>query len=262
MVGMRLTRLGFCLAWLVVTWTASALAASPDGGSHPFVGDVGLRMDGFLISYPACHGVLVSDRVMVTSAACADGVSSFLNGDPTHHVFVSFDETPLDFQDPVNSFVAVSSSATDAASSGGKKQTTPLLGVLILDRAGAPPGVFIPSPALLPAAGAVSNLPRRTPITAVTYQGGRLDVVSNLVKVSADQFTLDIAINPATGIAELCGKRGALDNGATAFMPGTANVAAGVAIDADAQCRMQNVVARLDTTRARTFLASQAVPIP
>ncbi|HZE88731.1 MAG TPA: hypothetical protein VE404_04240 [Verrucomicrobiae bacterium] len=255
-----LARIGLCLVWLAISCTAPALAASPDGGAHPFVGDVGFRVDGLLISYAACHGVLVSDHVMVTSATCAAAVTGFLAGGPDHHVFVSFDEAPLDFQDPVNSFVSIVSAAADAPPPASKKDPTPLLGVLILDVAGAPPGVFIPGPAHLPAAGAVSGLPRRTPITTVTYRGTRMDIVSDLIKVSADQFTVDIMTDAASQFSEPCGK--GPDSGAASFMPGTADVAAGVAIDADAQCRMQTVVARLDTARERAFFAGYGVPVP
>jgi Trypsin len=120
------------------------------------------------------------------------------------------------------------------------------------------------APATLPAADSLSDLSGSQTFTAVGYgayevtkgPGGQQFLYNDVRMMatgtlnSTNPSWLRISMNPSTGNGGTCYG----DSGGPNFL-GTTEIIAAITITGDAVCRSTNVVYRLDTESARTFLA-------
>jgi hypothetical protein len=120
------------------------------------------------------------------------------------------------------------------------------------------------TPARLPAAGSLSQLPGDQQLTSVGYgayevtnsPGGHQYLYDDVRMVATGTLSavnpawLRVSMNPATGDGGTCYG----DSGGPNFL-GSSNVVAATTITGDAVCRATNVDYRLDTPSARAFLA-------
>lgn len=120
------------------------------------------------------------------------------------------------------------------------------------------------TPATLPAAGSLSKLSTTQTFTSVGYgayevtnQPGGHQYLYNDVRMvttgtpnATNPAWLRISMNPATGNGGTCYG----DSGGPNFL-GASGTVAGITITGDAVCRATNVVYRLDTASARSFLS-------
>lgn len=246
---MRSRRLSVLVAVLatVVLTTAPVAAITNgvvDGDAHPNVGGLVSPTQYSDGTWLYCSGTLIAPMVFVTAAHCAE------NGDL---VGVSFDTAYVDgdtvyggtfYADPLYS----------------QRQSDPHdLAVVVLDV--AVQGI---APAPLPQAGALANLSKAQRFTSVGYgayevtnePGGHQYLYDDVRMVAmgtlnaTNKAWLRISMNPATGNGGTCYG----DSGGPNFL-GTTGIVAATTITGDAICRSTNVVYRLDTESARTFLA-------
>lgn len=231
-------------AFLACTGAALAITyGEPDGGRHPNVGALlapTAYSDG---TWVTCSGTLIAPAVFLTAAHCDQGVE---------RVAVTFDSD----YDAATGTEHWGTWHADPAYT--QRQNDPHdLAVVVLDAPVA--GI---APALLPAAGSLAGLRVGTAFTAVGYgaqsvtieQGPtfhyadvRYVAVGSLRAVNPSW--LRISMNPATGDGGTCYG----DSGGPNFL-GSSNVLAATTITGDAMCRATNVVYRLDTASARSFL--------
>ena len=230
--------------FLLAVVTADAVTfGQPDGNSHPHTGGLVYPQQFSDGTWIYCSGTLISPTVFLTAAHCDIGAS---------RVTVTFDSA---YQDGDKTFVGT----WHADPQYGHDQSDPHdLAVVVFDK----PIKGI-SPALLPAAGSLSNLPGNQQITAVGYgayevtnQPGGHRYLYNDVRMAAtgtlnsiSPSWLRVSQNPATGNGGGCYG----DSGGPNFLGGTNTIAA-TTITGDAICRSTNTVYRLDTNSARSFL--------
>jgi hypothetical protein len=220
----------------------------PDGNGHPEVGAL-LAQQAFSDgTWEECSGTLISPTVFLTAAHCDEGVS---------RVAVTFDST----YDPQKGTVYWGTWHADP--NYNQTQSDPQdMAVVVFDK----PVKGI-SPARLPAAGSLENLPGTQQFTSVGYgaqsvtngAGGQTfhyaDVrfVSTGTLNSINPSWLRISQNPATGNGGTCYG----DSGGPNFLGAGSdetNIVAGTTITGDTPCRSTNVDYRLDTPSARAFL--------
>jgi Trypsin len=189
-----------------------------------------------------CSGTLIAPTIFLTAAHCGDAA--------VERVRVTFDEAYVDgdkvyggtfYADPAFTW----------------KQADPHdLAVVIFDHP-----IKSITPARLPAAGSLSDLPSDQTFTSVgygAYQFVRGSFLYNDVRMVATGtlFTtnsawLRISMNPALGDGGTCYG----DSGGPNFL-GTTDIIAATTITGDSACRSTNVTYRLDTPSARAFLAN------
>jgi hypothetical protein len=251
LVGMlRLALLAAAVSLILAMPAGAVTNGTVDGNGHPNVG--GLVADQ---AYPDgtwlyCSGTLISPTVFLTAAHCEEGArvkvtfsSAYEPGDTvytgTWHADTAYNQSQSDPHD---------------------------LAVVVFDKA-----IKGLTPAQLPAAGSLSNLPATQQFTAVGYgayavtsgKGGGhqylYDDVRNFGTSTLNTTTqawLKMSMNPSHGDGGGCFG----DSGGPNFL-GSSNVLAATTITGDSVCRSTNVAYRLDTTSARTFLA-QYVALP
>ncbi len=241
-----------CVVVLLGTLAFSSIAGaitygSPDGEGHPEVGALLAPVaypDG---TWATCTGTLISPTVFLTAAHCDQGVS---------RVAVTF----------ASSYDAATSKAYwgtwNADPAYNKSQSDPRdLAVVVFDKR-----VNGITPASLPAAGSLGNLPKDTRFTSVGYGAQSVTVDHGPVFHYADiRFVasgglnavtnswLRISMNPAHGDGGTCYG----DSGGPNFLGAGATetkIVAGTTITGDFRCRATNVDYRLDTASARSFL--------
>jgi secreted trypsin-like serine protease len=245
----RLLSLTALLAIMSFAAPAEAVVyGGPDGREHPEVGALLARhaySDG---TWEACSGTLISSTVFLTAAHCDLGV---------RRVAVTFDPN-------YRAATGTTYWGTWHANPGyNHRQSDPGdIAVVVLDRS-----VTGITPARLPAAGSLSDLPRGTRFTSVGYgaqsvtrgPGGHTYHYADIRYAGAgtlDAITkswLHISGNPARGDAGTCYG----DSGGPNFLGAGSDetrIVAGTTITGDAICRATNVDYRLDTGSARSFL--------
>ena len=197
-----------------------------------------------------CSGTLIAPDVFLTAAHCNDDGA---------RVRVTFDSA---YQDGDRTY----SGTFVADPLYNQSQSDPHdIAVVLLDK--EVKGI---TPAALPTAGSLSNLPSGQRFTSVGYgayevtnePGGHDFLYDDVRMVATGTFSavtqawLKISMNPSTGDGGTCYG----DSGGPNFL-GTTNVIAGITITGDAVCRATNVTYRLDTESARDFLG-QYVTLP
>jgi secreted trypsin-like serine protease len=221
-----------------------------DGNGHPNVGGLVSPTQYSDGTWLYCSGTLISPTVFLTAAHC---------GENAERVTVTFD----------TAYVAgdkVYSGTFNADPLYNQTQSDPHdIAVVVLDK--AVKGI---TPARLPAAGSLSNLSSTQTFTSVGYgaylvtnsPGGHQYLYNDVRMVATGTLNatnanwLRISMNPATGNGGTCYG----DSGGPNFL-GTTDIVAATTITGDAICRSTNVVYRIDTESARTFLAGY-VPLP
>ena len=223
---------------------AAITNGTPDGQGHPNVGGLVAPTQYPDGTWLYCSGTLISPTVFLTAAHCAEdgervGVTfdtAYEAGDKVY--YGTFEADPLYSQmqsDPHDIAVVVFDK--------------PIRGI---------------TPATLPEAGSLSDLSGTQTFTSVGYgayevtnEPGGHQFLYNDVRMTAtgtlnstNPSWLRISMNPSTGNGGTCYG----DSGGPNFL-GTTQILAAITITGDAVCRSTNVVYRLDTESARTFLA-------
>lgn len=217
----------------------------PDGNGHPEVGALLAPVAYSDGTWTTCSGTLIAPTVFLTAAHCDQDVS---------RVAVTFDSsynpatgtTHWGTWVPHPDFRPAQSDPHDIA-------------VVIFDV----PVVGI-TPALLPEAGSLENLPPLTEFTSVGY-GAHLVTTGQVFHYDDTRYVatgrllvtnkiwLRLSMNPARGDGGTC----FADSGGPNFLGAGAtetNILAATTITGDNACRATNVDYRLDTDSARAFL--------
>jgi hypothetical protein len=236
---------------LAITGSAGAVVYGvPDGNGHPNVGALlapQAYSDG---TWVTCTGTLISPTVFLTAEHCDWGLS---------RMAVSF----------ASEYVAGKSKVYwgtwhgDPLYSGAQGDPHDIA-VVVLDKA-----VTGITPALLPRANSLANLPSNQGFTSVGYgaQSVTIDhgptfhyadvrfVATSNTLFAINKAWLRISMNPTLGDGGTCYG----DSGGPNFLGADAtetNIVAATTITGDFMCRATNVVYRLDTAAARGFLAN------
>lgn len=239
------------IALLSLTSPAAAITyGQPDGSGHPNVGGLVSPTQYSDGTWLYCTGTLISPTVFLTAAHCDEG---------TARVTVTFDP---DYQAGDKTYTGT----WYADPLYNQAQSDPHdIAVVVFDK----PVKGI-TPARLPAADSLANLPASQTFTSVGYgaylvtnQPGGHQFLYNDVRMVAtgtlnatDPAWLRISMNPATGNGGTCYG----DSGGPNFL-GNSDIVAATTITGDYVCRATNVTYRLDTASARAFLA-QFVTLP
>jgi hypothetical protein len=240
---------------LAFSGTSSAVVyGEPDGNAHPNVGALlapQAYSDG---TWATCSGTLISPTVFLTAAHCDWGLS---------RMAVTFDSV----YDAATGTTYWGTWHADPRYRGAQGDPYDLA-VVVFDN---PVGI---TPARLPAAGSLSNLPRNQEFTSVGYgaQSVTIDhgptfhyadiryVATSDTLFAINKAWLRISMNPTLGDGGGCYG----DSGGPNFLGAGAtetDIVAATTITGDFMCRATNVVYRLDTESARSFLG-QFVSLP
>jgi hypothetical protein len=239
---------------LILLTLAARLAAItyglPDGTRHPNVGALVGTYSGGL--YPYCSGTLISPTVFLTAAHC---------GGSSNRVAVTF---VSDFGGNVKLHQGTFRSDPRYT----WRQDDPHdIAVVLLDKPVS--GI---TPAALPEAGQLESSDQSSEFTAVGYggdevinqPGGPVIPYYDQRQYSTSTFSainpgyLRLSQNPATGAGGTCYGDSGGPNFIGAGLAET-NVIAGTTITGDALCKATNVIYRLDTASARSFLRAFVV---
>jgi len=236
---------------LVLAGTAGAVTyGEPDGNGHPNTGALlapQAYSDG---SWASCSGTLISPTVFLTAAHCDWGIA---------RLAVTFDSVYT----AGKSKVYWGTWHGDPQYSGAQSDPHDIAVVVFDDPVR---GI---TPAALPAAGSLGNLPSNQGFTSVGYgaQSVTIDkgptfhyadiryVATSNTLFAINNAWLRISMNPTLGDGGTCYG----DSGGPNFLGAGAtetNIVAATTITGDFMCRATNVTYRLDTASARGFLAS------
>jgi len=237
-------------ALMAVAPAAAVTNGTVDGNRHPSVGGLVAPTQYSDGTWVYCSGTLISSTVFLTAAHC---------GEEDERVAVTFDADYV-----AGDRLYYGTFHADPLYNQAQSDTHDIA-VVVFDR--AVKGI---TPSRLPEANSLSGLPSSQKFTAVGYGAylvtngpGGHQYLYNDVRMAGvgtlnatNKTWLRISMNPATGNAGGCYG----DSGGPNFL-GTTNIVAAITITGDAICRSTNVVYRLDTESARTFLA-QYVTLP
>jgi len=248
---------GLCITALcltVLTPLGAITFGLPDGNNHPNVGTLVAEFDG--VKYSICSGTLIAPDVFLTAAHCTAYFQA--RGLP---LWVSFD-TVFD-----ESTATLYPGTPYTNPEYTWRQDDPAdIAVVVLDEP-----ISTITPATLPTAGlldalATKNGLKRSTFTAVGYGaqeasfGGGPPVFgagdTRMYSMSSfnalNKAWLRLSQNPATGDGGTCYG----DSGGPNFLEiGGSEILVALTVTGDAICRATNVVYRLDTPMARSFLA-------
>jgi len=247
----RITMAAACVVVLTLAGAALAITyGTPDGNRHPNVGALLAPTQYSDGTWATCTGTLIAPKIFLTAAHCDQGVS---------RVAVTFESS----YDASTGKTHWGTWSADPAYNRAQSDTHDLA-VVVLDK--AVKGI---TPARLPAADSLGGLKVETKFTSVGYGAQSVTIEKGPTFHYADvRFVatgslnavnptwLRISMNPATGDGGTCYG----DSGGPNFL-GDTNLLAATTITGDAMCRATNVVYRLDTASARSFLA-QFVTLP
>jgi hypothetical protein len=243
------------LVFVALGGTASAVVyGEADGNDHPNVGALlapQAYSDG---TWASCSGTLISPTVFLTAAHCDWGLS---------RMAVTFDSE----YDSATGTEYWGTWHADPRFRGAQGDPYDVA-VVVLDD---PVGI---TPASLPAENSLSDLPRDQGFTSVGYGAQSVSIDHGPTFHYADiryQATSDtlfainkawlrISMNPTLGDGGTCYG----DSGGPNFLGAGStetNTVAALTVTGDFMCRATNVVYRLDTQSARSFL-SQYVTLP
>jgi hypothetical protein len=250
--------LAACAAALTLVFAGGAWAifnGEPDGNGHPNVGALlapQAYSDG---TWATCTGTLIAPKVFLTAAHCDWGLDRMaVTFDSVYDADTGKEHWGTWYADP--RYTGAQNDPYDLA-------------VVVLDKA-----VRGVTPARLPAAGSLSNLPADQGFTSVGYGGQSVVIDHGPVFQYADvryvatsdtlhainKAWLRISMNPSLGDGGTCYG----DSGGPNFLGAGAtetDIVAATTITGDSMCRATNVVYRLDTASARSFLG-QFVRLP
>src|SRR5215210_1800013 len=250
---MRKSVVFLAIAVLAVSLPLLAITyGQPDGNDHPNVGALVGTFDGQ--TYPYCSGTLISPTVFLTAAHCDVGTST---------VYVTFD-TKYTSKSKLYSGTFYADPFYNQS-----QDDTHDIAVVVFDKP-----IRGIEPARLPTLGEFDNVAKNQQFTAVGYGGQEavnqpggpvidyLDTREYAVGTlnAVNPSWLRISQNPATGNGGTCYG----DSGGPNFLGASStetNIIAGITITGDSLCKSTNVVYRLDTESARTFLG-QYVALP
>jgi len=246
------------VATLVLVFAGLAGAVvygEPDGNRHPNVGALlapEAYSDG---TWASCSGTLISPTVFLTAAHCDWDVPRLaVTFDSVYDADTGTEYWGTWYADPLYS---------------GAQSDPHDLAVVVFDR--PVPGI---TPAGLPAANSLANLPQDQSFTSVGYGAQSVTIdrgptfnyadiryvgTSNRL-FAINKAWLRISMNATLGDAGTCYG----DSGGPNFLgagSSETNIVAATTITGDFMCRATNVVYRLDTPAARTFL-SRFVALP
>src|SRR4051794_22820771 len=221
-----------------------------DGARHPAVGGLVSPTQYSDGTWIYCSGTLISPTVFLTAAHC---------GTEGERVAVTFDS---DYE--AGDRVYYGTFHADPLYPGNQSDAHDIA-VVVFDKP-----VRGITPALLPAAGSLSNLSSTQRFTSVGYgayevtnePGGHRYLYDDRRMVATGELNsinktwLRISMNASTGDGGTCYG----DSGGPNFL-GTTDIIAAITITGDAVCRSTNVDYRLDTESARAFLG-QFVILP
>ena len=219
----------------------------PDENNHPNVGALVGTFDGQ--TYPYCSGTLISPTVFLTAAHCDIGTST---------VYVTFDSAYTSksklYEGTFHADPLYNHSQSDPHDIAVVVFEKPIEGI---------------EPAQLPTLGQFDSVSKDQKFTAVGYGGqeavnqpggpviGYLDTREYAVSTfnAVGPGYLRLSQNPATGNGGTCYG----DSGGPNFLGAGStetDIIAGITITGDALCKSTNVIYRLDTESALTFLAN------
>ncbi|MFQ5878518.1 MAG: trypsin-like serine protease [Acidobacteriota bacterium] len=246
----------------------------PDGDRHPGVGVLYYRVvrPDFAVNFRFCSGALIADDVFVSAAHCFGGsgfpLNLWISFDPVFTQVESPNDPPADPL-PNEPRVRVRQVVQHPAFSHGSPGLDPSdtdVAVLLLDLSSAVGS--LPAPSRLPAAGFLDGLSGKHGLGGRTFTAVGYGLADRIVgggppyfedplerRVSVSEFLalgpayLVLSMNPSTGDGGTCFG----DSGGPNYFDDT-DVIAGITITGDAVCRATNVIYRLDTEEARSFL--------
>jgi secreted trypsin-like serine protease len=226
----------------------------PDGDRHPSVGQMVIELpDGNKVGI--CTGTLVAPTVVLTASHCVAALVSL--GIPLDQVWVSFDAV-VDENATLHHGLAVINPLF-----GGPRADTHDVAVILLDEV-----VRGIAHAQLPTAGLLDELQadrtlRWQRFVTVGYgilrddkTGGPRSLADTSERHYAEQsfqalepYWMQLSMNPSTGSGGTCYG----DSGGPHFV-GETDVIAAITVTGDRFCRATDVVYRMDTDSARSFL--------
>jgi secreted trypsin-like serine protease len=241
---------------------ASAITfGQPDGNRHPNVGVM-------VVQFPdgsrglLCSGTLIAPKVYLTAAHCTAYLDA--HGVPVHDIWVSFDSVA-----DQNATLLRGTYYTNP-NYGHDRANENDVAVVLLDEE-----VTSIAPAQLPTAGLLDQMKKSGTLksqlfTTVGYgavrddkTGGQHSLADNNERryavqsfLSLQPFWIQLSMNPSTGSGGTCYG----DSGGPHFI-GDTNVIAAITVTGDRWCRATDVVYRMDTESARSYLG-QFVTLP
>jgi V8-like Glu-specific endopeptidase len=231
---------------LAIAGPVSAITyGTPDGNGHPNTGGLVSPTQYSDGTWIYCSGTLVSSTVFLTAAHCGEDGEQVIVTFDTAYVAGDKTYTGTFHADPLYNWA---------------QNDTHDIAVVVLDK-----DVKGITPARLPKADSLSSLSGSQIFTSVGYgaylvtnqPGGHQYLYDDVRMVATGTLNainktwLRISMNPATGNGGTCYG----DSGGPNFL-GTTDIIAATTITGDAICRSTNVVYRLDTAAARTFLSA------
>lgn len=231
---------------LAIAGPVSAITyGTPDGNGHPNTGGLVSPTQYEDGTWIYCSGTLVSSTVFLTAAHCGEDGEQVIVTFDTAYVAGDKTYTGTFHADPLYNWA---------------QNDTHDIAVVVLDK-----DVKGITPARLPKADSLSSLSGSQIFTSVGYgaylvtnqPGGHQYLYDDVRMVATGTLNainktwLRISMNPATGNGGTCYG----DSGGPNFL-GTTDIIAATTITGDAICRSTNVVYRLDTAAARTFLSA------